>query len=101
LPKLREFISRLGRRWTISEMHRAYQLTFRTPNASQYILPDLSEFCHAMEVAPRDSDLFLQGRAAGRRDVYMHIAEWLNLTEDELFAIHYGRSILRQEVKNG
>ena len=97
LERFAQFRSRLGRLWTINEMSNAYRLTFRNQTASRFVLPDLSEFCHAMEVAPKDSDLFVQGRAAGRRDVYMRIAEWLNLTEDELFAIHQGRSILRSD----
>jgi len=93
---MHEFISRLGRRWTVAEMGRAYNLTFRNPTASHFVLPDLAEFTHAMDPAPREGDLFMQGRAAGRRDVYLHIAEWLNLTEEELYAIYYQRSILKQ-----
>lgn len=84
-----KFRSRLGRWFTVPEIKQAYVLT----DANAMALQDLAEFCHANDPAPRDSDLFLQGRAAGRRDVFLHIAEHLQLTEDELTAVYRGRSL--------
>jgi hypothetical protein len=95
-----QFISRLGRLFTIGEVSRAFNVTFRSPTGHAFILPDLAEFCYAAEPAPKSSDLFVQGRAAGRRDVWLHISEYLHLTEEELFALYRGRSI-KQEENNG
>jgi hypothetical protein len=74
-------------------MRRAYNLALRTPMAERFILPDLNEFCHANEPAPKGGDPFLQGRMAGRRDVWLHVSEWLHLTEEEQFALYQWRSI--------
>ena len=95
-----QFISRLGRLFTIGEISRAYNTTFRSVSGHNFILPDLAEFCYAAEPAPKLGDSFIQGRAAGRRDVWLHIAEYLHLTEEELFALYRGRSI-KQEENNG
>lgn len=92
------FFSRLGRQFGVDELQQAYRVAFRTVAGERFVLPDLSEFCRASEPAPLVSDLFVQGRAAGRRDVWLHIAEVLRLTEDELAAVYRGRSFPIQEA---
>jgi hypothetical protein len=91
-----EFVSRLGRRFLVAELKQAYTLVFRTVAGERFVLPDLAEFCYAYEPSPRGGDLFVQGRAAGRRDVWLHIREPLDLTEDELSALLRGRSLPKQ-----
>lgn len=89
--------SRLGRLFTVGEMARAYRLTFRSPPGTNYVLPDLAEFCHAAEPAPVKGDPYQLGRWAGRQDVWLRIQRHLNLTEEELFAVYAGKSILKSE----
>ncbi len=91
------FISRLGRLFTASEIRQAYQMVFRTTAGERFVLPDLAEFTHALEPAPRDSDLFVQGRAAGRRDVFLRIQQHLNLTEADLASIYKAHALPRRE----
>lgn len=93
----REFVTRLGRRFRIGDMAKAYQLTFRTPPGTLYVLPDLLSYTGAIDPAPRSGDPFIQGRAAGRRDVWLHIQEYLNLTDEELFDLYAGRQILQKK----
>lgn len=98
--RLSEFVSRLGRRLTVRQLRSAYNLTFRTPSGTNYVLPDLSEFCHAQEPAPRDDSLFAQGRAAGRRDVWLRIQEHIHLTDEELVAVYAHRlSVTAEDFK--
>ncbi len=98
---MREFFSRLGRPFYVEEMKKAYGMVFRSPAGAAFVWPDLTEFCYGMEPAPREGDPFVQGRAAGRRDVWLHIVEHLCATEDELFAAYRGRSIPMREEKDG
>lgn len=93
LERLVQFRSRLGRLFTVAETQQAYSMVFRTIAGERFVLPDLAEFCYAYEPSPRDSDLFVQGRAAGRRDVWLHIREPLDLTDEELSALLRGRSL--------
>lgn len=96
-----KFRSRLGRWFTIPELQRAYQTTLRSPAGEHWVLPDLAEFCRAFEPAPREDSLWIQGRVAGRRDVFLHIAEILGLTQEELEAIYRQRSFLQPQGPNG
>ena len=99
---LNKFRSRLGHLYSLSERKKAYQLTFCAPPGKMFVLPDLVEFCRASEPSPLESDLFIQGRAAGRRDVFLRIQQHLNLTEDELFCLYSGKSILNpKDFTNG
>lgn len=62
--------------------------------AANEILPDLAEFCHATEAFPESSsDLFKLGRLVGRNDVWMHIQENLQLTQEELYSLRRSQSI--------
>lgn len=77
-------------------------MVLRSPLAAELVLPDLSDFCRSTETAPAQSDLFIQGRFAGRQDVWRHIAEYLHLTDDELYDLRRGQSIevMRVGAKN-
>lgn len=100
LDFLTEIISRLGRRFTTRDLQRAYQLTFMTPSGKNFVLPDLCEFCHGQEPAPRNADMFEQGRAAGRRDVWLRINEHIHLTQEELVAVYAHRLSLSAQDFN-
>jgi hypothetical protein len=86
IPK---FLSRLGHDVDIPALKRAY---LRMPDE---VRVDLAEFCHAAEPVPMDSNLFSLGRAAGRRDVWLRIAQFLNLSDAELFDLWRGQSVTR------
>ena len=97
---LEQIRSRFGRTFTAGELGRAYNMTFRNPLSGRFVLPDIAEFCRATDPAPREGDLFIQGRAAGRRDVWLHLNEFLHLTEEELADVLRGRAVLTtQESK--
>lgn len=64
----------------------------------QIVLADLADCCGAADPAPTDGDLFKQGRAAGRRDIWLRIQYHLALNEHELFALLKGQPLTtRQE----
>lgn len=92
-----EFLSRLGRRTRLDHLRRAYLLALRSPVAVEHILPDLAEFCGANDPAPKADNLFMQGRAAGRRDVWLRIQNFLHLNDEELMALYAGRPTTRRE----
>jgi hypothetical protein len=98
---LDRFISRLGRAYTVPELKQAYQTVFRNGAGEHFVLPDLTEFTHAMEEAPIDDNMFKQGRAAGRRDVWLRIVQHLDLPEEDLVLMHKSRSIIPRGEKNG
>jgi hypothetical protein len=87
------FKTRYGRNVELEQLRHAYQAFRSIPVINEHVLPDLAEFCRALDPAPREGDLFIQGRAAGRRDVWLRIQEHLHLTEDELFEVYRGRSV--------
>jgi len=87
------FKNRFGRDIDLAELRHAYRAVFNTEQATKRVLPDLAVFCHANEPAPPQGDLFLQGRAAGRRDLWLHLNEFLHLTEEDLTDLYRGRAI--------
>jgi hypothetical protein len=66
-----------------TDCKRAYQLAFNTP-AGQAVLTDLSPFCRVREtcVVPGDRDRTYV--LEGRREVYLRIRDYLDLTVEEL-----------------
>lgn len=78
------FFGRWGRQYTAPDMSRAYRGLFQSQLGNDFVLPDLAEFCHAGEPSPEVSDLFIQGRAAGRRDVWLRIQNHLNMSEAQI-----------------
>lgn len=71
---------------------RAYQLAFPQP-AHNEVLKDLAKFCHANDV-PRQSDLYLLGVYAGRREVWLRIQQHLNLQPHQLYEIYHKPSTI-------
>ena len=67
----------------------AYQDTFRTPRA-QLVLKDLARFCRAHETTFHP-DARLHAVAEGRREVFLRIAEHLQLNSEELWTLYSGR----------
>ena len=94
---MREFVTRLGRRFQVDRLARAYRVCLLSPAACEYIIPDLAEYCGANDPAPKDGDMFMQGRAAGRRDVWLRLQSFLHLTDEELVALLAGRAVVRRE----
>lgn len=95
LSALEWFRFRLGKRVRTDELRSALQVALRSPVGERLILPYILEYCRVFEPAPQNGDQFMQGRAAGRRDVALHIAELLYLTPSELIALYTERGILK------
>lgn len=64
---------------------RAYQMTFGTP-AGQTVLADLGKFCRAGDNAAVPGDHDRTWALIGRREVYLTIRAYLDLTPQELAA---------------
>jgi hypothetical protein len=85
-----EFLTRLGRRVRLDALAKGFQIAFGTPG-TEPVLPYLAEFCGASDPAPKTPDLFMQGRAAGRRDVWLEIQRFIHLTDQDLMELYAGR----------
>lgn len=85
-----------GREADLTEQRKAYQIAFNGPGAKLYVLPDLAEFCGIGRPLPTDSEDIQ--RAAGRQDVWLHIQQYLNFNEEEVFAMLKGNPIVKQPV---
>jgi len=68
-----------------SRRRTAYVSTFETPMGRE-VLTDLSGFCRA-HVSTFHADARLHALAEGRREVWLRIANHLNLTDDQLFEL--------------
>ena len=77
LERVRNFISR---------RRNAYTKTFLTPYG-QEVLEDLSRFCRANE-STFNADPRLHAVAEGRREVWLRIQKHLQLTDEQLWAMH-------------
>ena len=89
---MKEFLNRLGQKFSLPDRRAAYRNFRRAPHAAD-ILADLAEYTAALEPAPATGDLFVQGRFAGRRDVFLRIMQHCHLTEEELFNLYAGRPL--------
>lgn len=69
---------------------RAYQLTFNSL-AGQEVLIDLAKFCRANDTC-FDADPRIHAALEGRREVFLRIANHLNLPTEHLYAIYNGVS---------
>lgn len=92
-----EFLSRLGRWFSASNTARAFKQCFGSPLAIEHVLPHLAEFCGAHDPAPKSNDLFMQGRHAGRRDVWLELQTFLHLSDQEIADLLRGRAIQRRD----
>ena len=100
LVDLKKLLGRFGRRIDLENQVIAYRKVFGSIMAKETVLPDLAEFCGAVYPAPIESDLFKQGRAAGRRDVWLRLQNHLNLSEQEVYALLKGNPIITEEDRN-
>ena len=73
---------------------RAYQLAFPNPKHNE-VLKDLAKFCRA-NVSCFNADPRLHALAEGRREVWLRIANHLNLQPDELYDIYNKPSSIQQ-----
>lgn len=80
LDRARDFLAR---------RRTAYVKTFMNP-MGQEVLVDLSQFCRANQ-STFHPDARAHAVAEGRREVWLRIAQHLNLTDDQLWQI-YGRA---------
>jgi hypothetical protein len=84
---LRMLMGRYGRRVDLTDQIEAYR------RIAPAVLEDLAEFCYATEPAPRNPDMFAQGRFAGRRDVWLRIQSHFGLKDHELYSLLKGEFI--------
>lgn len=77
-----------AKRWLFRRRY-AYQTTFRGPLADE-VLRDLARFCRANQSTFHVDDR-AHAMAEGRREVWLRIANHLNLPPDRLWAIYDGR----------
>lgn len=77
-----------AKRWLFRRRY-AYQTTFRGPLADE-VLRDLARFCRANQSTFHTDDR-AHALAEGRREVWLRIANHLNLPPDRLWAIYDGR----------
>jgi hypothetical protein len=87
----RNIRSRFGRRVDLVQQISGYRAVPDT------VIADLMEFCGAVDEAPKSGDPFIQGRAAGRRDVWLRIQHHRHLREHELYALMKGEPLTKPE----
>lgn len=75
--KVRDFISR---------RRNAYCKTFLTPYGDE-VLKDLAKFCRAIETTYH-TDPRVHAALEGRREVWLRIQKHLQLTDEQLWAMH-------------
>lgn len=77
-----------ARRFLMRRRHN-YRLTFLSP-PGQEVLRDLAAFCRANETTFH-ADARLHAVAEGRREVWLRIANHLNMPPDDLWALYTRR----------
>lgn len=70
----------------LSRRRNAYTKTFLTPYGKE-VLQDLAKFCRATETTFH-MDARAHAVAEGRREVWLRIQKHLNLTDEDLWAMH-------------
>lgn len=81
-----ELLERL--RVLLGERRYAYQQTFKGPLA-EIVLKDLARFCRANESTFHDNDR-VQSKLDGRREVWLRLAQHLNLSPAQLWSLYSG-----------
>ena len=75
-----------------NERKVSYCLTFKKDDrANKAVLEDLARFCRANETTFA-ADVRASAVLEGRREVWLRIQNYLNLTVDELYDIHHIRT---------
>lgn len=77
------------RKWKWGAMRRAYEYIFLGNYAAQEVLIDLATFCRASETTFHP-DARVNAVLEGRREVWLRIANHLNLSSEQLFALYRG-----------
>ena len=75
----------------LAERRTDYIRTFDTPHGAK-VLADLAKFCRAQETTFHP-DARLHALAEGRREVWLRIAQHLNLSEDDLWRAYGGAPV--------
>lgn len=70
----------------------AYVRTFLNNAFGQEVLTDLSKFCRATQ-STFHTDARAHAVAEGRREVWLRIAQHLNLSDDQLWQIYGGQAL--------
>lgn len=70
----------------------AYVRTFLNNTFGQEVLTDLSKFCRATQ-STFHPDARAHAVAEGRREVWLRIAQHLNLSDDQLWQIYGGQAL--------
>lgn len=79
----------------LQHRQRAYHQCFGSP-AGNEVLVDLAKFCRAAETCYHD-DPRKHAVLEGRREVFIRIADHMNLTVDQIYALYAGRNVLTQK----
>jgi hypothetical protein len=83
---IRDSVSRVFK--FIGQRSYAYKWAFRKEEAAaQLVLRDLAKFCRAHR-STYHSDPRMQAVLEGRREVWLRIQEFLNLSDQQLFDLH-------------
>jgi hypothetical protein len=69
-----------------------YQLTFKQSVNGQNVLIDLAKFCRANETCVIPNDAVLTSILEGRREVWLRIANHINLSDEQLYALLTGHN---------
>lgn len=85
LDNIRAFIDKF-----IHPKEQAYKQTFRGVYAAK-VLQDLEEFCRASESC-FNADPRVHAVLEGRREVWLRIQRYLNLTPEEIFDLRLGKA---------
>ena len=87
--------------WRVFDLIRkhkqTYQQTFASP-VGQEVLRDLAKFCRAAETC-FDTDTHVQANLEGRREVWLRIQKFLNLSSEQLYGILNGTHIQLQTTE--
>lgn len=76
----------------LAERRTAYVRTFDTPFGAE-VLADLAKFCRAQE-STFHPDARVHAVAEGRREVWLRIAQHLNLSEEDLWRAYGGAPVV-------
>lgn len=77
----------------------AYNQVFSRDNKYTHIvLKDLAKFCRACETT-YTKDERLHAALEGRREVFLRIQEYLNLTPDEIYELHRAHEMAREDKR--
>jgi hypothetical protein len=79
-----------------TDCKRAYQMVFNTP-AGEAVLIDLTPFCRARETCVVPGDRDRTWVLEGRREVFLRIRDYLDLTPEQLVEKHTTPAIGAQD----